>query len=290
MDASTDASPKLDVRWERAAFALGFLAMYIPSYVALFQEFWKKDNDSQGPIILIIVLWLLYRDARHVSDSPSASFRLAGTVVFGIGLLLYIVGRSQEFFQFDLGSQPFVLCGLALAVGGPKGLQRVWFPACFLFFLVPIPPSLLDQVLVPLKVTVSEVVTNGLYAIGYPISRSGVLLVIGQYQLLIADACSGLRSMLALSGIGVLYIYLLKRPSYVLNVTLLALTIPIAFLANVVRVTVLVLVTYYLGAQAGTDFHDYAGIFEVVVAFGSFFLIDHAFTKISNLQWQPGAA
>ena len=261
----------------------GLLAMYLPTYLDLCSRFWGKDDDSQGPIILFIVLGLLYRERRSFSGTPSANERRLGIGLFLFGLVLYVIGRSQEFFQFDVGSQLFVLIGLALAFGGYVGFRRVCFPACFIIFLIPIPPSLLDQILVPLKVAVSQVVTDGLYWLGYPISRSGVVIAIGQYQLQIADACSGLRSMLALSGIGILYVYLLGRVSHIRRCALLLAAIPFAFLANILRVTALVLVTYYLGDQAGADFHDVAGYFEIVLAFASFFFLDLVLARAHRL-------
>jgi exosortase len=95
----------------------------------------------------------------------------------------------------------------------------------------------------------------------YPIARSGVMITIGQYQLLVADACSGLRSMFSLSAIGFLYIYLTEHKSFKRNLMLALSLIPIAFLANLIRVMVLILVTYHFGDAAGQGFiHDFAGL------------------------------
>jgi exosortase len=126
----------------------------------------------------------------------------------------------------------------------------------------------------PLKDWVSATVDTTLHAFGYPIARNGVLLVIGPYRLLIADACSGLNSMVALSGVGLLYVYLAGHQSRARNAILLASILPIAFAANIVRVLLLVLITYYQGEGAGRAFHDNAGLLEVLLAFGAFFALD----------------
>lgn len=264
----------LERDWRVLPLAIGLCAMYLPSYVALARQFWGSDDEAHGPIILLIVLWLLWRARHHLAGVATARARAVGAVLFGFGLALYLIGRSQLFFQFDIGSQIPLLAGLALMFGGTTALRKVWFPACFIVFLVPVPSSVLDQLLVPLKVTVSQIVTDGLYWLGYPISRTGVVLFIGQYQLLIADACSGLRSMMALSGVGLLYVYVAAQTSRWRNAALIAAALPMAFLANVARVTVLVLVTYYFGDRAGTHFHELAGYFELVLAFGGFFGLD----------------
>jgi exosortase len=117
---------------------------------------------------------------------------------------------------------------------------------------------------------------------GYPIARTGVVLVIDSYSLLIADACSGLNSMLALSGIGLLYVYLAGHSQRWMNAVLLLSILPIAFIANIIRVLLLVLVTYYEGDAAGRAFHDQAGVLEIALAFGGFFLLDHLMVRLEN--------
>ncbi len=266
--------------WYLLPIGAGLLAMYLPSYFDTGRRFWIRPDEIHAPIILMILLWLLWRERGALTWGANSTERAAGAALFCLGLLLYIVGRSQEFFQFDLGSQIPVLLGLALMLGGKRACMRILFPACFALFLIPIPPSVLDQVLVPLKVTVSQVVTEMLFFLGYPISRTGAVIVIGQYNLLIADACAGLRSMLALSGIGLLYVYLLASRSVARNALLLASAIPIAFIANVARVTLLVLITYHWGDEAGSQFHDAAGFVEIALAFGAFFAIDTLLVRL----------
>jgi exosortase len=121
-----------------------------------------------------------------------------------------------------------------------------------------------------------------LYHAGLPVARNGVMITIGSYELLIADACSGLNSMVALSGIGLLYVHLAGRRSPWLNAALLVSVLPIAFSANVVRVLGLVLLTYYAGERTGSSFHHSAGYIEILVAFGCFFAFDHLLTQICS--------
>jgi exosortase len=108
----------------------------------------------------------------------------------------------------------------------------------------------------------------------YPISRSGVVLNIGQYELQVADACSGLHSMYSLSALGTLFMYIMARKSVLHNVIMLASILPIAFVANIVRVMVLVLITYHFGGAAGQGFlHGAAGMVLMLVSL-IFFLLD----------------
>ena len=103
------------------------------------------------------------------------------------------------------------------------------------------PGILVDAVTGPLKQWISVIVVELLYDVGYPISRNGVILTIGQYQMLVADACSGLHSMYSLSALGTLFMYIMARRSKLHNVIMLASILPIAFAANIVRVIALVL-------------------------------------------------
>src|SRR5206468_10243025 len=118
-----------------------------------------------------------------------------GWPVFAIGVLLYIMGRAFGISSVEFGSQLFVVAGSLLLMKGVPCLRAAWFPVLYLIFMVPLPGSFVDAVTGPLKQWISDIVTSILYASGYPIARTGVILSIGQYQLLVADACSGLHSV-----------------------------------------------------------------------------------------------
>lgn len=265
---------------------VALLVMYLPSYRALANTFWAKSDDAEGAIILAISLWLVWREREIFFNPPDSRLRFGGMLLFLFGLLLYSLGRSQEFFQFEVGSQIPVLLGIVILLLGRSGLKRLWFPIFFLLFLVPIPGSIMDSVLLPLKQAVSWIVDEILHRAGYPISRNGVVLVIGGYQLLIADACSGLNSMVALSGIGLLYVYLVGSDDKITLTILLLSILPVAFVANIVRVLILVLVTYHFGDAAGQRFHDSAGYLEIGMAFGAFFLLDSLLVLLARRFWR----
>jgi exosortase/archaeosortase family protein len=105
-----------------------------------------------------------------------------------------------------------------------------------------------------------------------------VVISIGPYDLLIADACSGLHSMVALSGVGLFYVYISGQLRRWQKGVLLLSILPIAFLANVLRVMLLTLITYYAGEAAGRGFHDRAAYLEILLAFCSFFALERLLT------------
>jgi exosortase len=136
----------------------------------------------------------------------------------------------------------------------------------------------------PLKNQVSVLAENILYWVGYPIARNGVVLSIGPYQLLVADACSGLNSMFSLSALGLFYTYLVQRAGWAHNTILLSSIIPIAFFANVIRVMLLVLMTYYFGDEVGQGFaHKASGMALFMVALTSFLVLDSMIGRL--LKW-----
>ena len=260
---------------------MGLFALYVPTYINLYQMFWRSGRSVQGPVILAWVAWLLWRDRETLRLQPTCGRSPAAVALFVVGLLIYALGRSQSLIQFEIASQIPVLLGVGWMLLGRRALRTLVFPLAFTLFVIPVPGTLLDQLLLPLKQLVSAIVDNGLHAVGYPIARNGVVLMIGQYDLLIADACSGLNSMVALTGLGLIYVYVVSHHSRWHNALLLTSVLPVAFAANVIRVTVLLLVTYYFGDGAGRAFHSSAAWLEIALAFIGFFAVDRGIGWVS---------
>lgn len=251
---------------------LGLAILYLPTLWRLFNGVWGEDGQAHGPMILAIAAWLIYRalpdlvaagqaDIKQAGFCQSRAALVSGWVVLLVGLLLYIVGRSQSIDFFEIGSLIWVLAGSVLLLFGAKSLRLIWFPLFFMLFMIPLPGLLVAAVTMPMKIAVSVCAEWILYALGYPVARSGVILQVGQYQLLVADACAGLHTLLTLEALGLLYLNLFRHESLLRNVSLALLIIPIAFSSNVIRVMVLSLITYYFGDAAGQGYlHMFSGM------------------------------
>jgi exosortase/archaeosortase family protein len=149
--------------------------------------------------------------------------------------------------------------------------------------VVPLPGMFVDALTGPLKQEVSRISEAIVYAAGYPIGRDGVMIAIGNYQLLVAEACSGLHTMFSLSALGLLFMYMTARTSLLHNAIMLASIILIAFVANIVRVLVLILITYHFGDEAGQGFlHGTAGIVLLMVALPALFALDAILARVIN--------
>jgi exosortase B len=268
-DASSPGSAVAIGFWSWFPLAAGLAALYLPTFYQLNRTLWNEDEHAHGPLILMVVVWLFWRLRREFFAVQARPANALGAVALGFGLLLYIAGRSQFIVLFETGSLIPVLTGLVLLTKGPEAVRRLWFPLLFIAFMVT------DALTAPLKQQVSIVAENLLYAAGYPIGREGVILTIAQYQLHVADACSGLNSMFSLSAVGLLYLYLLQYKSPWRNALVIASILPIAFAANIVRVMVLILITYYYGDAAGQGFaHGFAGMMLFVIALLLLFAFD----------------
>ncbi len=267
--------------------AVGLLFLYVPTFYSLATGLWTNEDQAHGPIILLLSLWLMIRqwpDMLKVSDGKSITN--TGWVVFLAGLLCYVIGRSQQILVFEISSFILILSAILLIKKGFVALKVMWFPLFFLLFMIPLPGSLVSFLTMPMKMAVSYVAEQILFLFDYPIARNGVILQIGQYQLLVADACAGLQTLLTLEALGLFYLNLVNHSSVYRNVILAILVVPISFSANVIRVIVLTLITYHFGDAAGQGFlHDFAGMVLFVSALVLILSVDGILQYFSNKQY-----
>jgi len=262
---------------------LGLLVMYLPTFLHLFNTVWAGSEQGHGPLVMMVVLYLFWVKKDILFSPPSNLIKLLGWVFFVLGAFVYLVGRSQEIVALDLGSLIFVLAGIILINGGLSGLKAFWFPLFFLIFMIPLPGSMLDAITLPMKTAVSYVASNILYWLDYPVARTGVIIQISQYKLLVADACAGMHTLISLEALGLLYLNVVKHDSLSRNLILAILIVPISFTANVIRVMVLILVTYYFGDAAGQGFiHGFAGMLLFTVALMLIMSVDSAIQYFIN--------
>ena len=246
-----------------ATLAFGLLALYIPTGIDLFKGYWSSDDNAHGPIVLAVSLWLLHRKWVELGldvSAPREHATLGGWLLVALALVIYGLGRTLQIIQAESASFIMLVMGMAVLLFGADILRSTWFPFFFMLFMVPLPGAFVDPVTMPMKTVVSVMAEAVMHAAGYPVARVGVILYVGQYQMLVADACAGLRTLFTLEALGLLYLNLVRYQSLGRNVGLALLIVPISMAANVIRVVALCLVTYYLGDEAGQGFlHEFAG-------------------------------
>jgi exosortase len=258
-----------------AALGAAFFVAYLPTYLTLAGGAWRTEQEGHGPLIMLAAAWLAWRQRDKLDSIELRPAPAAGWMILLPSLLLMAVTRSQDIPMIETATQIPVLLGCLLLIGG-WSLARIFaFPLAFLVFSVPPPNWLLDQFTVPLKSWISDIVSNFLYGLGYPVAQNGVMIMIGPYELMVKDACSGMNSIFALSAIGIFYVHEFVHKNPIRRLILVLSIVPITILANFVRVLILVLGAYYLGIDTIEGlFHDLTGIALFMIALLLFFFLD----------------
>ncbi len=262
---------------------IGILAITLPTLLALARGPWSLESGVHGPIVVATGLWLVFRrsdEIRSIMTPGDPRLTWAG---LALAIPAYAFGRAFDFVSIEVAALFLALLAVGHAYVGAKVLRGLWFPIFYLCFVVPVPGWVLDTVTQPLKLFVSQSVTDVLALTGYPIARSGVTIYVSSYQLLVEDACAGLNSLVSLSAIGLFYVYMFRGSNWRYSVLLLALVIPIAIAANCIRVAALVLLTYHFGdAVAQGYLHNFAGMVTFTSALLFIFLVDKILSPLRN--------
>jgi exosortase B len=272
------------------ALLLGLLVLLGPTMLSVARDSWTGETGVHGPIVLATGIWLFARRWQELQQiRREGSFALVLAVALP-SLVLYAFGRAFDFLAIEVLAAGGVLVACFYGFFGLEAVRRMWFPIVYLLFVVPIPGWVIDSVTGPLKSYVSVSATWILTKAGYPIVREGVTLYVAQYQLLVEDACAGLNSLISLTAISLFYIYILHNASWRYALFLMLWIIPVALLANLVRVMILVLITYHFGNAAAQGFlHSTAGLVMFASALIGIFAVDSLMTPVRKLLTRTGS-
>jgi exosortase B len=261
--------------WPALLLVGALIAAYVPTYMKLIAGPWRTEQEGHGPLIIAAALWIAWQNRHALKDIVISPAPFAGWTILLFGLAMMIVGRSQDVLMIEVLSEIPVISGCIILLAGWKVFRVFAFPIGFLVFSAPPPGWLVDAGTVPLKAFVSDMVTQVLYTLGYPVAQNGVMIMIGPYQLLVKDACAGMNSIFALSAIGIFYVYAISNGTRFHNAILLLSILPITIAANFFRVLALVLIAYYGGVDAVEGvYHEITGIALFVVAILLLLLLD----------------
>jgi exosortase len=290
--AAADSLPaSLDIRklltnWWPAL--LGFAALAVPTVQTLAGQAWVRESGAHGPIVLVTGLWLLARQLTAARGTAKQGALWLSALGLILGLAIYVFGRTFDFISLETLGLFGVGVAMLHSAFGVAALVRNWFPLFYLGFAIPPPGWLIDKITAPLKQFVSEAAMRSLYAVGLPVSREGVTIYVSKYQLLMEDACSGMNSLVGLTAISLLYIYLLRGSSVRYSLLMTAFVIPIAIFGNILRVMVLILLTYFFGDEVAQGFLHYtAGFLLFAIDLILVFAVDSVLVRIVPRAWRP---
>lgn len=267
-------------------WALAWLSLALPTLWDFLGGAWVSYSQGHEVLLLSVAGWLFTKKISKAINVERA-VEVLPSLLLVLGLLVYFVGRTQEYIRLELLGLWWTTQMMVCVIWGARIWRESWFIWLFLLFAMPLPFSWVLALTAPLKIAVSLVAAAILHLFEYPIARTGVVLTIGQYQLLVAEACAGLQSMFVLEAMGMLYSYLANHGSRWRTAILLISVVPISFLANVFRVVILALVTYYFGDAVGQGFvHRFAGL----VLFATAFMLMAAWDLVLGWQWPDKAS
>jgi len=251
--------------WRTGVLAVLCLWLYWSTLARLVAQWWNDPNFSHGffvPLFSGFVLWQERDRLSRLSVRPSWS----GLPLLIIALVLLIVGQLGAEIFLARSSFVILLAGLTILFLGWNIFRAVLFPWAFLFLMIPIPAILFNQITFPLQLLASQVAATTLPLLGVPILREGNVINLPAMALEVAEACSGIRSLMSLLTLAIIYGYLTERRLWV-RWLLAAASVPIAVAANSVRIIGTgLLVQYWDADKAEGYFHASWGWIIFVVS------------------------
>jgi exosortase len=258
--------------WGAALIGALVMVAYYRVLVKLVTDWWQIPDFSHGflvPIFAAYLVWTKRKILIEIELAPTWS----GVTVVALGLAVLLLGVYGAELFLSRVSLVILLVGLVLSFGGWPLLRELRFALLVLLLAIPIPAILFNQITFPLQILASKLASSLLPLLGVPVLREGNVIELSVMKLEVAEACSGIRSLMSLFTLAIFYGYFLERSS--LRRTILALaSIPIAIAANAVRIFGTGLcVQYWDPDKAMGFFHEFSGWVMFLVSLGCLFMV-----------------
>ena len=247
--------------------ALLTLVLYFNTFTWLGEVYRTDPENSHGFLIPFIIGYLIWNKIKggNLKETHHSSNSL-GLVFIVVAVLLQIVSVRADIHITAIFSFIVLTTGVILYLLGKEFFKRLTFPIAYMFFLIPLPGLVQASLTFPMKLFASKVSSAVLRGLGLSVLREGNVINLPGYSFEVADACSGLRSIIALLALAALFAYFTqKTPAK--RLVLFSLSIPIAIVANIFRVVVTCLVAYYVSQRIADGFlHEFSGILVFLAA------------------------
>ncbi len=281
MTAAPESVQKAQLPWGTIAwFGLLTMACYAPVLTALVRQ-WGADPDmGHGffvPVIAGYIVWQKRNELLAIKPQPNW-WGLAVVILGGVQLIIGTLGVELFLTRTSL---VIVLIGAVWLLGGDSMLKKLAFPLFLLFFMVPIDAVIYNQITFPLQLLASRLADGALTLISVPVLREGNILELPNQRLSVVEACSGIRSLLSLTFLSLVYGYFFEKKTWI-RVVLFFATVPIAIVANSSRVTITGVLTQVKPEAAEGFFHEAEGWVIFMVALGILILFHQLIARGSN--------
>jgi exosortase len=259
-----------------------FCVLFWPGLRQMYAVWTEDSNNSHGLLIPFIVAYLVYetlktkKSALDVALNRPKTAQMAGLAGLVISVLLFFIGMLTDIAVFKNFFTVTAFQSLVLFVFGWALCRLFVFPLLFLVFMIPIPTTIYGAVALPMQLFATKVSVFFLKCTPLPVSAEGNIIRVGDEMLTVAEACSGLRSLMSFIIISLLFAYLAKIRFWKKSL-MVALSVPVAIVGNVLRIIVLTFVAYLYGARTAINaIHDVSGYVMFVIAFGIFLWLARA--------------
>ena len=277
-------TPVGSLQWSQLAAVIALIGILYHGILAnLALQWWNDPDFSHGffvPIFSGFVIWRMHHDLARVDSRPS----WFGLPVVGAALITLIVGVLGAELFLSRSSLILLLAGLTIWFLGWRFFGAISFPWAVLFLMIPIPAILYNQLTFPLQFLASNLATSLLSLAGVPVLREGNVIHLPAMRLEVVEACSGIRSLVSLTSLAVVFTYFFEARIWK-RVVLVVAAIPIAVAANGLRIMGTgLLVQYWDPDKAEGFFHEFSGW----VIFLLSLLMLYAIHRLINFRWHRG--
>jgi exosortase len=282
---AVDVEPQITTALNARRFAIGSAAgtsalallVYFPVLYYMVIHWRDQADYSHGFLIAPLAVYFAWERRKKLRRTPIEP-SWWGLIPLALGALALMVGRLGVELMAMRTAFVLTLVGLQLLLLGVPICRVLAFPLCFLFLMVPLPQSLVNVIAFPLQLLAADMAVGWLQAVGLPVLREGNIIHLPQGELFVAEACSGLRSLMALGTLGVVFAYFFRKTWWE-RTLLVVSTLPIAVMVNAFRVWLTSYLTLKFGQEMASGvIHQTEGFFTFGLAFGLLLLEAHLIT------------
>nr|MBN2276634.1 exosortase [candidate division Zixibacteria bacterium] len=224
---------------------------YLPVLIDLISAWYHNPNYSHGFLVAPVAVYLIWKNRQEIGALPVTGSSV-GLIVIILAVLLFIFGNGASEAVAMALSLVMMICGIILYHFGTEIFKKTWFAVVFLLFMIPVPEMIYLSIVAPIYLPVAKAATSMLNLIGMPIVFQGDIINLPHQALNISEACSGMRSLVALLAMGTLYAYLSHNRSYG-KVLIFILTVPSAVIAYIIQVSIVLVVIYTSDGLTAAD-------------------------------------
>lgn len=263
------------------ALIVGALGLVFWQVFVRLVDAWINDgNYSHGFLILPIAAYLVWERRTRLAEAPIQPSWIGLVAVVG-GILILLAGLwGSELFLSRVALLP-VIAGIVLFLFGWRHLRVLAFPIAFLALMIPIPAIIFNQIAFPLQLLASRLGEWAISLAGIPVLREGNVLQLANTTLEVAEACSGIRSLVSLITLGIVYGYFMD-PRIWVRCVIVASAVPVAIIANGARVAATGMAAHWIGADATQGFfHEFSGWIVFILAFTMILVTQRLIAKLA---------